>query len=236
MNKIIRSAADAVADIPDGATILLGGFGDVGVAWNLIDALADQGTKNLVLISNNCGTTEVGIARLLKQGQVRKMIASFPSQVNGYVFEQLYREGKVELELVPQGTLAERIRAAGAGIGGFYVPVGVDTLLEVGKEKRELGGKTHLLEYPIFGDYAFVKAHKADRWGNLVYRKSGRNFNPMMATAAKITIAEAEKIFDVGELDPEEIITPGIFVKRVVQFAGGSHAQINKRANGNTDR
>lgn len=202
--------------MPDGSTVMVGGFGMAGQPLELIDALLEQGAKDLVIINNNAGNGDTGLAALLAAGQVRKIICSFPRQTDSHVFDGLYRAGKLELELVPQGNLAERIRAAGAGIGGFYTPTGVGTLIAEGKEVRHIDGRDYMLEYPLHADYAFIKALRADRWGNLVYRKTARNFGPIMATAARVTVAQVSEIVELGELDPETIVTPGLFVQRVV--------------------
>ncbi len=212
--------ASAVADVHDGATIMIGGFGNAGMPRALIDALIEQGASDLTIVNNNAGNGDTGLAALLAAGRVRKIICSFPRQSDSHVFDGLYRSGKIELELTPQGNLAERIRAAGAGIGGFFSPTGYGTLLAEGKETRLINGRHYVLESPIHADYALIKALKGDRWGNLVYRKAARNFGPIMAMAAKCTIAQVDEVVALGELDPEVIITPGIFVKRVVQFAG----------------
>lgn len=219
INKIVASAEAAVADIRDGATILVGGFGNAGMPFRLIDALIDTGAKDLVIVSNNAGNAETGLAKLLKEGRVRKVVCSFPRQIDSWVFDGLYHAGKIELELVPQGNLAERMRAAGAGIGAFFCPTGVGTLLAGDRETREIDGKSYVLEYPIKGDFAFIKALKGDRWGNLIYRKTARNFGPVMAMAATTTIVEVDEVVELGALDPEAIITPGIFVQRVVPVA-----------------
>ena len=212
--------ASAVADVHDGATIMIGGFGNAGMPRALIDALIAQGARDLTIVNNNAGNGDTGLAALLAAGRVRKIICSFPRQTDSHVFDGLYRSGKIELELTPQGNLAERIRAAGAGIGGFFSPTGYGTLLAEGKETRLINGRHYVLESPIHADYALIKALKADRWGNLVYRKAARNFGPIMAMAAKCTIAQVDEVVPLGELDPEVIITPGIFVKRVVQSEG----------------
>jgi 3-oxoadipate CoA-transferase alpha subunit len=212
--------ASAVADVHDGATIMIGGFGNAGMPRALIDALIAQGARDLTIVNNNAGNGDTGLAALLAAGRVRKIICSFPRQTDSHVFDALYRSGKIELELTPQGNLAERIRAAGAGIGGFFSPTGYGTLLAEGKETRLINGRHYVLESPIHADYALIKALKADRWGNLVYRKAARNFGPIMAMAAKCTIAQVDEVVELGELDPEVIITPGIFVKRVVQSEG----------------
>lgn len=212
--------ASAVADVHDGATIMIGGFGNAGMPRALIDALIAQGARDLTIVNNNAGNGDTGLADLLAAGRVRKIICSFPRQTDSHVFDGLYRSGKIELELTPQGNLAERIRAAGAGIGGFFSPTGYGTLLAEGKETRLINGRHYVLESPIHADYALIKALKADRWGNLVYRKAARNFGPIMAMAAKCTIAQVDEVVALGDLDPEVIITPGIFVKRVVQSEG----------------
>ena len=212
--------ASAVADVHDGASIMIGGFGNAGMPRALIDALIAQGARDLTIVNNNAGNGDTGLAALLSAGRVRKIICSFPRQTDSHVFDGLYRSGKIELELTPQGNLAERIRAAGAGIGGFFSPTGYGTLLAEGKETRLINGRHYVLESPIHADYALIKALKADRWGNLVYRKAARNFGPIMAMAAKCTIAQVDEVVALGDLDPEVIITPGIFVKRVVQSEG----------------
>ncbi len=217
MNKICPSLEEAVSDVPDGASIMIGGFGDAGVPFQMIDALIAQGAKDLTIISNNAGTGEVGIAALIKMGRVKKIVCSFPRQANASAFDKRYLAGELILDLVPQGNLAERIRAAGAGIGAFFTPTAYGTQLAEGKETRQINGRHYVLEYPIFADYAFIKAHKGDPLGNLVYRKTARNFGPVMATAAKCTIAQVSQVVAVGALDPEAIVTPGIFVKRVVE-------------------
>ncbi|HWM33088.1 MAG TPA: 3-oxoacid CoA-transferase subunit A [Pseudolysinimonas sp.] len=214
--KIVSGLAAAVDGIADGSTVLIGGFGLAGQPLSLIDALLEQGASGLVVVSNNAGNADFGIARLLAAGRVRTVICSFPRQSDSYVFDELYRAGKVELEVVPQGTLAERIRAGGAGIGGFFTPTGYGTLLAEGKETREIDGRGYVFEKPIRGDVALIGAYRGDRLGNLVYRKTSRNFNPMMATAATLTIASVREIAEVGELDPEAVVTPGIHVDRVV--------------------
>jgi 3-oxoadipate CoA-transferase alpha subunit len=216
------SALDAMAGIPDGATVLVGGFGLAGMPFELIDALIDQGARDLTIVANNAGNGDIGLAALLRAGRVRKVICSFPRQTDSYVFDELYRAGKVELELVPQGNLAERMRAAGAGIGAFYCPTAVGTPLAEGKETRVIDGRTYLLEYPIHGDVALIKAWRADEQGNLVYRKTARNFAPVMATAAGLVIAQVADVVPAGSLDPEAVATPGIFVDRVVRVAGRS--------------
>ncbi|MBK5961701.1 3-oxoadipate CoA-transferase [Rhodoplanes elegans] len=216
MNKIRPSLQDALADIPDGASIMIGGFGDAGVPFEMIDALVEQGAEGLTIISNNAGTGEEGIAKLIKLDRVKKIVCSFPRQADSKAFDERYLKGELILDLVPQGNLAERIRAAGAGIGAFFTPTAYGTLLADGKETREIDGRHYVLEYPIRADYAFIKAHKGDALGNLVYRKTARNFGPVMATAAACTIAQVSEVVAVGDLDPEHVVTPGIFVKRVV--------------------
>ena len=219
INKIVASVEEAVAGIHDGATVMIGGFGSAGQPAELIDGLIAQGAKDLTIVNNNAGNGEMGLAALLKARRVRKIICSFPRQVDSYVFDGLYRAGEIELELVPQGNLAERIRAAGAGIGAFFTPTGYATQLAEGKETRIIDGRGYVLEYPIHADFALIKADRGDRWGNLVYRKTARNFGPIMATAAKCTIVQVREIAELGELDPEAVVTPGIFVKRVVRVA-----------------
>ncbi|MFP2505193.1 3-oxoacid CoA-transferase subunit A [Buttiauxella gaviniae] len=216
INKSVASLEEAVAGIFDGATIMIGGFGTAGQPTHLIDALIDQGACDLTIINNNAGNGEVGLAALLKAGRVRKMICSFPRQVDSQIFDDLYRRGKVELELVPQGNLAARIQAAGAGLGAVFTPTGFGTPLADGKETREIDGRQYVLEYPLKADFALIKAYEGDRWGNLVYRKAARNFGPIMATAATVTIAEVSRLAQLGDLDPENIVTPGIFVQRLV--------------------
>ena len=217
INKIVQSLEAAVAGIKDGSTILVGGFGTAGMPFALVDALIAQGAKDLTIVSNNAGNGGTGLAALLKARRVRKIICSFPRQTDSWVFDGLYRAGEIELEVVPQGNLAERMRAAGAGIGAFFCPTGYGTLLAGERETRQINGRNHVLEYPIHGDVALIKALKADRWGNLVYRKTARNFGPVMATAAKVTVAEVEEVVELGALDPEAVVTPGIFVQRVVK-------------------
>lgn len=219
INKIALSAADALADVKDGATVLIGGFGTAGNPNELIDGLIAQGAKDLTVVNNNAGNGEAGLAALLKAGRVRKIICSFPRQVDSQVFDGLYRSGKIELELVAQGNLAERIRAAGAGIGAFFCPTAYGTELAKGKETREINGKHYVLEYPIYGDVALIKAERGDRWGNLTYRMSARNFGPVMAMASRYTVATVHDIVELGALDPEAIVTPGIHVRHVVRVA-----------------
>ena len=215
----LDSVDEAVAGIEDGSTVLIGGFGLAGMPFDLVDGLIRQGATDLTVVCNNAGNGEVGLAALLKAGRVRKVICSFPRQSDSYVFDELYRAGRVDLEVVPQGNLAERMRAAGAGIGGFYSPTAVGTMLAEGKETRTIDGREYLLEFPIRGDVALVSAHRADRMGNLVYRKTARNFGPVMATAAATTIVQVHEVVPTGELDPEAVVTPGIFVDRVVRVA-----------------
>jgi 3-oxoadipate CoA-transferase alpha subunit len=219
IDKTFESLERAVADIHDGATVMIGGFGNAGMPSALIDALIAQGAKQLTIVNNNAGNGETGLAALLKAKRVRKIICSFPRQADSHHFDALYRAGEIELELTPQGNLAERIRAAGAGIGGFFTPTGYGTLLAEGKETRLIDGRHYVLESPIHADFALIKALRGDRWGNLVYRKTARNFGPIMAMAAKVTIAQVQDIVALGELDPEVIVTPGIFVQRVVKEA-----------------
>jgi 3-oxoadipate CoA-transferase alpha subunit len=216
INKITDTVAQALSGIQDGATVLIGGFGTSGNPVELIDGLIAHGARDLTIVNNNAGNGESGLAALLKSGQVRKIICSFPRQVDSWVFDELYRSGKIELELVPQGNLAERMRAAGAGIGAFFCPTAYGTELAAGKETREINGKHYVLEYPIYGDVALIKAEQGDRWGNLTYRKSARNFGPVMATAAKFTVATVHEVVELGQLDPEAIVTPGIYVSKVV--------------------
>ena len=222
INKIFESAAAALADLHDGATVMIGGFGNAGMPSELIDALIEQGARGLTIVNNNAGNGETGLAALLKARRVAKIICSFPRQTDSYVFDGLYRAGDLELELVPQGNLAERIRAAGAGIGGFYTPTAYGTQLAEGKETREIDGRHYIFEKPLHADFALIKAHRADRWGNLVYRKTARNFGPIMAAAAKVAIAQVAEVVALGELDPEAVVTPGIFVQRVVPLNGGA--------------
>ncbi|MGW3157714.1 3-oxoacid CoA-transferase subunit A [Streptomyces sp. NPDC001089] len=217
--RVCAHADEAVAGIEDGSTVLVGGFGMAGMSVELIDALIRQGAKELTVVSNNAGNGDTGLAALLAKGRVRKVVCSFPRQSDSYVFDGLYRAGEIELEVVPQGSLAERIRAAGAGIGAFFCPTGAGTLLAEGKETRVIDGRTHVLEYPIKGDVALIGAHRADRMGNLVYRKTARNFGPVMATAATTVVAQVREIVDTGAIDPEAVVTPGIYVDRVVQEA-----------------
>ncbi len=217
MNKVLASAEAAVAQIPDGATIMMGGFGLCGIPENLIRALHARGTRQLTVISNNAGVDDFGIGILLRARQIAKMIATYVGE--NKEFERQFLGGELEVELVPQGTFAERIRAAGAGIGGFFTPTGYGTLATEGKETRLIGGKPYVLEPPIHADFAFVRARRGDRAGNLVYRRTARNFNPVMATAARVTIAEVEELVEPGQIDPDQVVTPGIFVRHVVQGA-----------------
>lgn len=216
IDKSVPDVATAVADIPDGATVMVGGFGRAGQPVELIDALIAQGASDLTIINNNAGNGDVGLAALLKAGRVRKIVCSFPRQSDSWVFDELYRAGRIELELVPQGNLAERIRAAGAGIGAFFTPTGVGTQLAEGKERRTIDGREYVLELPLHADVALISALRADRWGNLVYRKTARNFGPVMASAAKTTIVQVDELVPLGALDPESVITPSIFVDRLV--------------------
>jgi 3-oxoadipate CoA-transferase alpha subunit len=224
IDKTVSSAAKAVADIGDGSTVMIGGFGAAGMPSELIDALIGQGARELTIVNNNAGNGETGLAALLKAKRVRKIICSFPRQVDSQVFDALYRAGEIELELVPQGNLAERIRAGGAGIGAFFTPTGYGTLLAEGKETRRIAGRDYVLEYPIHADFALIKAELGDRWGNLVYRKTARNFGPIMASAAKCTIVQVREVVPLGALDPEVIVTPGIFVRRVVPIGVADNA------------
>lgn len=220
MTRIVETPADAVSGIADGATILIGGFGMAGMPVELIDALIAGGARDLTIVSNNAGNGDTGLAALLAAGQVRRIVCSFPRQPDSYVFDALYRDGAIELEVVPQGNLAERIRAAGAGIGAFFCPTGAGTPLGEGKETREINGRLHVLEMPIHGDVALISADISDHLGNLVYRKTARNFGPVMATAANLTIAQVTHVVATGDLDPEVIVTPGIYVDRVVRVGG----------------
>ena len=219
IDKIAASVAEALAGITDGSTVMIGGFGTAGIPNELIAGLIEQGARELTVVNNNAGNGEQGLAALLKAGRVRKIICSFPRQADSFVFDELYRSGKLELELVPQGNLAERIRAAGAGIGAFFSPTGYGTELARGKETREIGGRQYVLEHPIHGDVALIKAERGDRWGNLTYRMAARNFGPVMAMGAKRTIATVHDIVELGQLDPENVVTPGIFVSSIVKVA-----------------
>ncbi len=223
INKIANSTAEALSGVRDGATVLIGGFGTAGIPNELIDGLIAQGARDLTVVNNNAGNGDTGLAALLKTGRVRKIICSFPRQADSFVFDELYRSGKIELELVPQGNLAERLRAAGAGVGAFFTPTGFGTDLAKNtdgsdKETRVINGKPYVLEYPIHGDIALIKAEAGDRWGNLIYRKAARNFGPVMATAAKSTIATVHQIVELGTLDAEAVITPGIHVSKIVKI------------------
>ncbi|MGP3536386.1 3-oxoacid CoA-transferase subunit A [Microbacterium sp. RD1] len=216
IDKTVPDVVSAVAGIPNGATVLIGGFGRAGQPVELIDALIASGADDLTIVNNNAGNGDVGLAALLATGRVRKIVCSFPRQHDSWVFDDLYRSGRIELELVPQGNLAERIRAAGAGIGAFFSPTGVGTVLAEGREHRVIDGREYVLEYPIRADVALISALRADRWGNLVYRETARNFGPIMATAARTTIVQVDEVVPLGQIDPETIATPGIFVDRVV--------------------
>ena len=224
IDKRVASVAEALAGVADGATVLVGGFGAVGQPNALIEGLIEQGATDLTIVANNAGTGRVGLARLMELGRVRKIICSFPRSAGSVVFEELFRAGKLDLEIVPQGTLAERLRAAGAGVPAFFTPTGVGTLLAAGKEERTIQGRRCILEQALHGDVALVEAWRADRWGNLVYRSSGRNFNPVMATAATLTVAQTQHLAELGDLDPDAIVTPGIFVNRVVHIPYGDPA------------
>ncbi|MBO1113408.1 3-oxoacid CoA-transferase subunit A [Bordetella petrii] len=219
IDKFVASTAQAVAGIHDGATLLIGGFGGAGMPTDLIDALIEQGARELTVVNNNAGNHETGLAALIKAGRVRKMICSFPKASHSWVFDDLYRRGRIELECVPQGTIAERLRAAGAGLGGFYTPTAYGTELAAGKETRQIDGRHYVFEEPLHGDFALVQADRADRWGNLTYRMSARNFGPVMCMAAATTIVQVRQRAELGELPPEAIVTPGIFVQRVAVVA-----------------
>jgi 3-oxoadipate CoA-transferase alpha subunit len=223
INKIAETVAEALAGTEDGATVLIGGFGTAGIPNELIDGLIAQGARELTVVNNNAGNGDTGLAALLKAGRVRKIICSFPRQADSHVFDELYRSGRIELELVPQGNLAERLRAAGAGIGAFFTPTGYGTELArhadgTPKETRIIDGRGHVLEYPIHGDLALIKAERGDRWGNLSFRKAARNFGPVMATAARRTVASVHEIVELGAIDPEAVVTPGLFVSRIVRI------------------
>ena len=224
IDKIVSSAAAALADVPDGATVMIGGFGTAGLPNELTDALLAQGATGLTIVNNNAGNGDAGLAALIAAGRVRKIICSFPRQADSWHFDRAYRAGTLELELVPQGNLAERIRAAGAGIGGFFTPTGYGTELAKGKETRLIDGRGHVLESPIHADFALIKAERGDRWGNLVYRMTARNFGPVMAMAARVTVASVHELVELGSLDPEAVVTPGLFVQRVVQVPRSSTA------------
>ncbi len=223
INKIVETTREAVKDITDGATVLVSGFGEAGSPTDLVHALIDLGVRDLVVVSNNAGNGHVGIAALIEQRRVRKVICSFPRSSNSEVFNEAYRNGKIELEVVPQGTLAERLRSAGAGIPAFYTPTGVGTIIAKGKETRQFGGQTYILETALHGDFALVKAACADRIGNLTYNKTARNFGPVMCAAAKFTIVQVNEVVDLGAIDPEVVVTPSIFVDRVVQVRNPRH-------------
>jgi 3-oxoadipate CoA-transferase alpha subunit len=222
IDKIVQSIADALAGVRDGATVLMGGFGAVGQPDELIEGLIEQGAKDLTVVSNNAGAGKVGLAKLLEAGRVRKIICSFPRVAGSTVFEDLYRAGKLELEIVPQGTLAERLRAAGAGIAAFYTPTAAGTKLAQGKDVRDFNGRPHVMELALRGDVALVEAWEGDRWGNLTYRESGRNFNPVMAMAADLTVAQVHHIRQLGEIAPDNVHSPGIFVNRLVRVDRGA--------------
>ena len=224
IDKTVSTMAQAMAGVKDGSTVLVGGFGGAGQPMELIHALIEQGATDLTVVANNAGNGETGLAALLAAGRVRKLICSFPRSADSQIFDGLYRAGRIELELVPQGNLAERMRAAGAGVGAFYTPTGFGTDLAAGKETRRIDGRDYVLEFPIRGDLALIKARQGDRWGNLVYRKAARNFNPIMATASSCTVAQVEEIVPLGALDPEVIVTPGIFVTRVIQLQSPAEA------------
>ena len=219
IDKRVATMAEAVADIADGATVLVGGFGNSGVPVELVHALLEQGARDLTVVTNNAGSGETDIAALIREGRVRRIICSYPRSAGSVWFEEFWRAGKIELELVPQGTLSERMRAAGAGLGGFFTPTGADSLLAEGKEVRIIDGRRHVFERPLPADVALIKAHRADRWGNLVYRTAARNFGPTMATAAALTVVQVRQFVELGDLDPEAVVTPGIFVDRVVEVA-----------------
>lgn len=219
IDKSLETAAAAVSEIHDGATVMIGGFGTAGMPDELIDALIDHGARDLTIVNNNAGNGETGVAALIKERRVKRIICSFPRQSDSQHFDAAYREGRIELELVPQGNLAARIQAAGAGLGAIFTPTGFGTLLAEGKETRNIDGRDYVLEYPIHADFALIKAHRGDRWGNLVYRKTARNFGPIMAMAARTTIVQVSAIVPLGALDPEVVVTPGIFVQRVVEIS-----------------
>jgi 3-oxoadipate CoA-transferase alpha subunit len=225
IDKFVPTVADALDGVKDGATILVGGFGPVGQPRALLDGLIELGAKDLVIVSNNAGTGRVGIAKLIELGRVRKVICTYPRSSGSVAFEEAFKAGRIELEIVPQGTLAERMRAAGAGIGAFFTPTAYGTLLAQGKETREIAGRHYVLEYPLHADVALIEAWQADRWGNVIYKKSGRNFNPVMATAAALTIAQTQHVAELGALDPEAIVTPGIYVHRVVHVPYGDPSE-----------
>jgi 3-oxoadipate CoA-transferase alpha subunit len=217
VNKLVASAAEALADVPNGATIMIGGFGNAGMPAMLIDTLIAQGARELTIVNNNAGNGDTGLAALIKEKRVKRILCSFPRQSDSWHFDAAYRAGELELELVPQGTLAERIRAGGAGIGAFFTPTAFGTRLAEGKETRQIDGIDYVLEKPIRADFALIKADRADRWGNLTYRNTARNFAPIMAAAATTTVVQVREVVELGEIDPEAVVTPGIFVKRVVK-------------------
>jgi 3-oxoadipate CoA-transferase alpha subunit len=221
IDKFVRTTAEALAGVGNGATVLIGGFGQVGTPNALIEALSEADLRDLTVVCNNAGTGTHGLARVMAEGRVRKIVCSFPRSAGSVVLEELYRDGRIELEIVPQGTMAERMRAAGAGLAAFYTPTGVGTALAEGKETREFDGRTFVLEHALKGDVALIEAWQADRWGNLTYRKAGRNFNPVMAMAADLTIVQTQHVVELGALDPEAIVTPGVFVDRVVHIPYG---------------
>ena len=221
IDKRVRTMAEALAGVADGSTVLIGGFGSVGQPDALIEGLIEQGATDLVCVANNAGSGRVGLARLMELGRVRRVICSFPRSVGSVVFEELYRAGKIELEIVPQGTLAERMRAAGAGIPAFYTATSAGTILARGKEVREFGGRTYVIERALHGDVALIEAWEADRWGNLTFMESGRNFNPVIAMAAKLTIVQTQRVRELGEINPDHVVTPGIFVDRVLHVPYG---------------
>jgi 3-oxoadipate CoA-transferase alpha subunit len=224
INKLFDSSEAALADVPDGATVMIGGFGTAGLPNELVEALLAQGARELTVVNNNAGNGDTGLAALIAAGRVRKIICSFPRQADSHHFDRAFRAGTLELELVPQGNLAERIRAAGAGIGGFFTPTGYGTELAQGKETRVIDGRGHVLEAPIHADFALIKAERGDRWGNLVYRMTARNFGPVMAMAARVTVASVHEVVELGGLDPEAVVTPGLFVQRVVRIDRASAA------------
>jgi 3-oxoadipate CoA-transferase alpha subunit len=230
IDKAVTSAEEAVAGIGDGASVMIGGFGTAGMPDRLIDALIARGVGDLTIINNNAGNGEHGVAALIREGRVRKIVCSFPRQPDSHHFDAAYRAGSIELELVPQGNLAARIQAAGAGLGAIFTPTGFGTLLADGKETREIDGRHYVLEYPIHAEFALIKAYRGDRWGNLVYRKTARNFGPIMAMAARTTIAQVSEIVPLGELDPEVVVTPGIFVQRIVAIPAVAHCAVGEAA------
>ena len=222
INKVVDSMHAALAGVQDGDTVMIGGFGGAGQPSALIEALVQQGARDLIIVNNNAGNGETGLAALLKAKRVRKLLCSYPRQVDSHVFDGLYRRGEIELELIPQGNLAERIRAAGAGIGAFFTPTGFGTQLAEGKETRRIGDRDYVLEMPIHADFALIMAEEADRWGNLTYRKTARNFGPIMAMAARVTVAQVHRVVALGEIDPERVVTPAVFVQRVIQVEEGA--------------